>query len=98
MRLHFHKAVPAALTLVGLVSGLSAPAWASEPDSASAVRGSLGVSLDDLLLSNGAGATVFLLNAGFVLLFAAVCIAVRRKHSNPRDRDLAFRASSKFAR
>jgi uncharacterized membrane protein len=96
MRLHFHTAVPAALTLVGLVSALSAPASASESDPASAIRGSLGVSIDDLVLSNGAGATVFLLNAGFVLLFAAICIAVRRKDSKAKD--IAFRATSKFAR
>jgi hypothetical protein len=96
MRLHFHTAVPAAVTLVGWVSALSAPAAAGEADPASEVRGSLGVSLDDLLLSNGAGASVFLLNAGFVLLFAAVCIAVRRKDSTAKR--LPFRASSKFAR
>jgi hypothetical protein len=96
MRLHFHTAMPAAVTLVGWVSALSAPAAASEADPASEVRGSLGISLDDLLLSNGAGATVFLLNAGFVLLFAAVCIAVRRKDS--RAKRLPFRAGSKFAR
>jgi uncharacterized membrane protein len=97
MRLHFHTAVPAAITLVGLVSALSAPASASEADPASAVRGSLGVSLDDLVLSSGAGATVFLLNAGFVLLFAAICIAVgRAKPQKPGH--IAFRASSKFAR
>jgi uncharacterized membrane protein len=96
MRLHFHTAVPAALTLVGLVSALSAPASASESDPASAVRGSLGVSLEDLVFSNGAGATVFLLNAGFVLLFAAFCIAVRRKHS--KRKHIPLRAASKLAR
>ena len=97
MRLHFHTAVPAAITLVGLVSALSAPASASEEaDPASAIRGSLGVSLDDLAFSNSAGATVFLMNAGFALLFAAVCIAVRRADS--RAKHLPFRAGSKFAR
>jgi hypothetical protein len=95
MRLQFHTAVPAVVTLVGWVSALSAPASASEADPASAVRGSLGVSLDDLAFGQGAGATVFLLNAGFVLLFAAVCIAVRRKDS--RAKRLPFRASSKLA-
>ncbi len=97
MRLDFHTAVPAAMTLVGLVSALSAPASASETDPASAIRGSLGLSLDDLSFGNGAGATVFLLNAGFALVFAAVCIAVRRSDSRP-PKHLAFRASSKFAR
>lgn len=97
MRLNFHTAVPAAISLVGLVSALSAPASASESDPASAIRGSLGVSLDDLAFSNGAGATVFLMNAGFALLFAAVCIAVRRADSRTA-KHLPFRASSKFAR
>ena len=98
MRLHFHTAVPAAVSLVGWVSALGAPASASEPDPASAVRGSLGVSLDDLSFGHAAGATVFLLNAGFVLLFAAVCIAVRRRDSKPKGTGLPFRAGSKFAR
>jgi uncharacterized membrane protein len=97
MRLHFHTAVPAAISLVGLVSALSAPASASEADPASAVRGSLGVSLDDLMLSNGAGATVFLLNAGFVLLFAAISIAVRRADSR-KHRQVPLRGRSYFAR
>jgi hypothetical protein len=98
MRLHFHTAVPAVLTLVGLVSALSAPASASESDPASGIRGSLGVSLDDLAFGHGAGATVFLLNAGFLLLFAAVCLAVRRKDSKSKGRHIPFRATSKFAR
>jgi hypothetical protein len=97
MRLHFHTAVPAVVSLFGWVSALSAPASASEADPASAVRGSLGVSLDDLAFGHGAGATVFLLNAGFVLCFAAVCIAVRRANSR-RAKRIAFRANSKFAR
>jgi hypothetical protein len=98
MRLHFHTAVPAGLTLVGWVSVLSAPASASESDPASAVRGSLGVSLDDLAFGHGAGATVFLLNAVFVLLFAAVCIAARRKDSKLKGRHIPFPAGSKFVR
>jgi hypothetical protein len=97
MRLHFHTAVPAVVTLVGLVCALSAPASASETDPASAIRGSLGVSLDDLAFTGPAGATVFLMNAGFALLFAAVCIAVRSADSR-KGRHLTFRAGSKFAR
>jgi hypothetical protein len=77
-----------------LVSALSAHASASEVDPASAVRGSLGVSLDDL--STSAGTTVFLLNVGFALVFAAICIAVRRADS--KTKRVPFRASSKFAR
>jgi hypothetical protein len=97
MRLHFHTAVPAAVTLLGLISALSAPASASESDPASGVRGSLGVSIGDLAFSHGAGATVFLLNAGFALVFAAICMAVRRADSR-RGRHIPFRAASKFAR
>jgi hypothetical protein len=97
MRLQFHTAVPAAISLVGLVSALSAPASASEADPASAVRGSLGVPLDDLVLSSGAGATVFLLNAGFALLFAAICIAVLRAEARKR-RQVPLRGRSHFAR
>ena len=97
MRLHFHTAVPAAVTLLGLVSALSAPASASESDPASDVRGSLGVSIGDLAFSHGAGTTVFLLNAGFALVFAAICTAVRRADSR-KGRHIPFRAASKFAR
>ena len=97
MRLHFHTVVPAAITLVGWVSALSAPASAGEADPASAVRGSLGVSLDDLVFANGAGATVFLINAGFVLVFAAICFAARRSDAR-KGRRIPFRTASKFAR
>ena len=98
MRLHFHTAVPALVTLVGSVSALFAPASASEADPASEVRGSLGVSLDDLAFGTGAGTTVFLLNAGFVLLFAALCIVAVRLEDSRRDRHMSFRAATKFAR
>ena len=81
MRLHFHTVVPAAVTLLGLASALSAPASAGEIDPASAVRGSLGVSLDDLSFSHGAGAAVFLLNAAFLVAFAVLAIRVRRANS-----------------
>ena len=97
MRLHFQTAVPAAVMLLGLVSALGAPASASESDPASAIRGSLGVSIEDLVFSHGAGATVFLLNAGFALAFAAICLAARRANSR-KSRLIAFRPASKFAR
>ena len=97
MRLHFQTAVPAAVMLLGLVSALGAPASASESDPASGIRGSLGVSIDDLAFSHGAGATVFLLNAGFALAFAALCMAARRANSR-KSRLIPFRTASKFAR
>jgi hypothetical protein len=95
MRLHFHTAVPAALTIVGLICALSAPASAGEVDPASAVRGSLGVSIEDLALSHGAGGSVFLLNAGFAVFSAALAIAMRR--ANSKARHIPFRATN-FAR
>jgi len=49
---------------------------AVEPDPASAVRGSLGVSLENLSLSNNFGELAFLLNGGFALLFGAVALSV----------------------
>jgi hypothetical protein len=94
MHLHIHAAAPAALSLIGLASALSAHASASEVDPASAVRGSLGVPLDDLTLSSGAGVTVFLLNAGFFLLFAAICVAVRRAHLH-KGKHIPFEAGSR---
>jgi hypothetical protein len=97
VRLHFHTVVPAAVTLVGLVSALSAPASASEIDPASAVRGSLGVSLDELVLGNGAGTAVFLLNAAFTLLFAVVAIGARRRNSRGAGH-VPFKPVSHFAR
>jgi hypothetical protein len=55
-------------------------AWASvsQIDPASAVRGSPGVSLENLGLSNDFGKLAFLLNAGFVLLFGLLAVIVGR--------------------
>jgi hypothetical protein len=59
---------------------------AVEADPATAVRGSLGVSFDNLSLSNNVGKLVFLLNGGFALLFGAfACFAVARHHEPNRD-------------
>jgi len=63
---------------------------AVEADPASAVRGSLGVSLESLSLSsNGLGKLVFLLNGGFALLSGVVAgIAVTRRQREPtRDHE-----------
>ena len=101
MRLRFHTVVPAAFTFVGLIFALSAPASASEIDQASTMVGSLGVSIDDLVFSTDAGPTVFLLNAGCALLFAATCIALMwvdsRKSSRHSGR-IPLRSRSDFAR
>ena len=62
---------------------------AVDADPATAVRGSLGVSLENLSLSNNLGELAVLLNGGFALLSGAVaCFAVARRHREPiRDRD-----------
>src|ERR1700722_1233475 len=62
---------------------------AVETDPASAVRGSLGDSLENLGLSNNFGKLVFLLNGGFALLSGAfACFAVARHHREAiRDHD-----------
>jgi hypothetical protein len=57
---------------------------AVEADPASAVRGSLGVSLDSLSPSSNFGELAFLLNGGFALLFGAVVFfAVARRDRKP---------------
>jgi hypothetical protein len=67
--------------------GLEVPAVEADP--ASAVRGSLGVSLEYLSLSNNLGKLVFFLNGGFALLAGAfACFAVAGHHREPiRDHD-----------
>jgi hypothetical protein len=66
----------------GPYQGLEVPAVEADP--ASAVRGSLGVSLEDLILSNNVGKLVFLLNGGFALLFGAfACFAAARHQRAP---------------
>jgi hypothetical protein len=65
----------------GPYHGLEVPAVEADP--ASAVRGSLGDSLENLGLSNNFGKLVFLLNGGFALLSGAfACFAVAR---HPRE-------------
>jgi hypothetical protein len=67
--------------------GLEAPAVEADP--AAAERGSLGVSLESLSLSNNLGKLVFLLNGGFALLSGAfACFAAVRHYREPnRDHD-----------
>src|SRR5271168_3141736 len=62
---------------------------AVEADPASAVRGSLGVSLENIGLGNNLGDLAFVLNGGFALLSCAIaCFAVATRHREPiHDRD-----------
>ena len=72
-----------------MVSGVASAQMSDSSDSASAVRGSLGVSLESLSFSNNFGKLVFLLNGGFALLSGAlVCSAVAKHRREPiRDHD-----------
>jgi len=67
-----------------MVSGVASAQVEADP--ASAVRGSLGVSLESLSPDNHLGELVFLLNGGFALLFVAfACFAAVRRHEPKRD-------------
>jgi hypothetical protein len=83
------------------VSADNASALVAEIDPSSAVRGSLGASLDDFSLGNHLGALTFVLNGGFALLcgaFAVIVVARRRQNrkrlmESPREP----RATASFA-
>jgi|ERR1700722_13001533 len=81
-RLHSVVSNVVALTSVGLLF-VAQNASAAEPaiDPASIVRGALGVSLDDLMLSNIVGSLSLYLNAGFSLLFFAAAVILTRAHA-----------------
>jgi|SRR5277367_4655547 len=89
--------IPAAAALAAI--RLSSVASAAETsaagiDPASAIRGSLGTSITDLGLDTSSGALAFLLNAGCVLLFAAMAVLITRgkqRRSQHRRISLRFR-------
>src|SRR5271168_3207782 len=87
MAVHFNSKsiISVAVTIaVSLFLTLGAHASAQEIDSSSAVRGSLGVPISDLGLSNHFGALAFILNAGFMLLFGVVALYLVSR--TPRER------------
>ena len=99
MRVQLQSVVASAgLFGVALASqALASEAPANQIDAASAVRGSLGVSIDDLVLGSSSGACVFFLNIGCALLFGIlVAMARRRDARNPAL--VPFRSTSNFAR
>ena len=96
MRLPLHSIAASAAALIGVILAQSSQASTMQIDAASAVRGSLGASLEDLTLSGG-GASVFFLNAGFALLFGLIAFMVRRVDTRRASR-IPFRPTSSFAR
>jgi hypothetical protein len=81
MRLHLDSIVAsAAISLFGAIRA----GYATDIDPNSAIRGSLGVSLEDLSLGNTVGTMSFYLNAGFALVICAVAIfAIVRRRRRP---------------
>ncbi len=61
---------------VGLIDSASA---ASNTESISSIRGSLGGSLTDLSLDNGFGVWTFAINAAFALIFVIVALVLTRR-------------------
>jgi hypothetical protein len=79
-----------ALTAVGLL--LHVPAAATAVDPATAVRGSLGVSLQELGINSVVGQLSFYLNGGLALLFGAFAVMVAR--ANARQSNAARRKAT----
>jgi len=70
------------LAIVPSLLAVNASAFAAQVDTASAIRGSLGASLEELSLNTHLGSLVFFLNGGFAILcgiFACFAIARRRR-------------------
>jgi hypothetical protein len=93
--------IPAAAALAAIrLSSLASAAETSAAgvDPASAIRGSLGASIADLGLDTSSGALAFLLNAGCVVLFAAVALLITRsKQRRSQQRRISLRLRD-FAR
>jgi hypothetical protein len=95
MRLHLQSIVLSAAALIGLAMAQSSQA-ADQLDATSAVRGSLGLSIEDLTLSSSSGAAVFLMNAGCAVLFAAFALIVTRTGTRRGGARMPFRPTSNF--
>jgi hypothetical protein len=100
MRLQLQSVASPAAVLIGMAlcsQALAAEAWANQIDAASAVRGSLGVSAEDLILSSSGGACVFILNAGCAVLFGIFVVIARRRGAR-HPALIPLRSASNFAR
>jgi hypothetical protein len=75
---------PAEVAGIPAVTAGSATISAPLADPASAVRGSLGFSLEDLSLSGNLGRQSLLLNGGFALLFGLLAVILGRRRSSRR--------------
>ena len=88
MRLHVQPVltcVTASATVALLFAQINV-AGATAIDPTSALRGSLGASLEDLSLDDSFGRLSLLLNGGCALLFGALAsLAVARRHRDPRS-------------
>jgi hypothetical protein len=75
---------PTPLDVAGVPASVGSSSTISTPliDAASAVRGSLGGSLEDLSLSDNLGQHAFFLNGGFALLFGLLALILGRRRSS----------------
>jgi len=86
--MHIQSALAGAAGIAVLLLLAADPSLASQIDPESAVRGSLGVPLEELSLSNQFGALLFLLNGAFLLLYgliALVILARRRRKTGAQS-------------
>jgi hypothetical protein len=99
MRLHLRSiaAIAVSAGVVLLLVAFKIPA--AEIDPASAFRGSLGVSLDDLSLTDYFARVSFLLDGGFALLFGALAgfAFVSRRRRRPMSRSVLKNEKRRFA-
>jgi hypothetical protein len=97
MRIRFPSKVKVATTVASsTLFFASLRVFAIEADPAPAIRGSLGVSLEDLSLDNHLGQLVFLLNGACALTFGLVaCLARTARRDNPsRNRNHSAKLSA----
>jgi hypothetical protein len=92
---HLPPSVTAGAAIAGaFLLVFSTAGFALETDPASAIRGSLGIPIGDLDLSNQAGLLCFLLNGGMLLLVAGIALFLGGKRTErPVSRPLMASSS-----